>query len=80
MFFLDLDCFMISTRKSKNRKRNITWYNPPWDGKVKTNLGSKFLLIIDKCFPKDHPLNKMFNRHTLKLSFSCMPNTKVVIS
>ena len=69
-----------ATRKSKARKRKITWYNPPWDNNVKTNLGRKFLLIVDKCFPKNHPLNKIFNRHTLKLSYSCMPNMKAVIS
>ena len=69
-----------ATRKSKARKRKITWYNPPWDSNVKTNPGRKFLLIVDKCFPKNHPLNKIFNRHTLKLSYSCMPNMKAVIS
>ena len=67
-------------RKSKARKRKIIWYNPPWDSNVRTNLGRKFLLIVDKCFPKNHPLNKIFNRHTLKLSYSCMPNMKAVIS
>ena len=69
-----------ATRKSKARKRKIIWYNPPWDSNVRTNLGRKFLLIVDKCFPKNHPLNKIFNRHTLKLSYSCMPNMKAVIS
>jgi len=64
----------------RNRKRNITWYNPPWNSNVKTNLGKKFLHIVDKCFPKNHPLNKIFNRHTLKLSYSCMPNMKSIIS
>ena len=70
-----------TTRKKKSRKRNTTWYNPPWDSPhVKTNLGKKFLGIIDKCFPPNHPLNKIFNRHTLKLSYSCMPNMKTIIS
>ena len=45
-----------------------------------TNLGKKFLGIIDKCFPPNHPLHKIFNRHTLKLSYSCMPNMKTIIS
>ena len=35
---------------------DITWYNPPWNCNVKTNLGKKFLHIVDKCFPKNHPL------------------------
>ena len=66
-----------ATKKSKAWKRKITWYNPPWDNNVKTNLGRKFLLIVDKCFPKDHLLNKIFNRHSH--SYSCMPNMKAVI-
>ena len=53
-----------TTRNKRNRKRNIVWYNPPWNSNVKTNLGKKFLSIGDKCFPKNHPLNKIFNRHT----------------
>ena len=48
-----------ATRKSKAWKRKITW-----DNNDKTSLGRKFLLIVDKCFPKNHPLNKIFNRHT----------------
>ena len=63
----------------KNRKRNITWYNPPWNSNMKTNLGRKFLNVVDKCFTKTHPLYKIFNRHTLKLSYSCMPNMKTII-
>ena len=69
------------TPKSKRRrKRDITWYNPPFNSNVKTNLSRKFLLIVDKCFQKNHPLYKIFNRHTLKLSYSCMPNMKSIIS
>ena len=45
-----------TTRSKWNRKRNIIWYNPPWNSNVKTNLGKKFLSIVDKCFPKNHPL------------------------
>ena len=47
---------------------------------MKTNLGKKFLGIIDKCSPPIHPLHKIFNRHTLKLSYSCMLNMKTIIS
>ena len=47
---------------------------------MKTNLGRKFLNIIDRCFLNGHPLHKIFNKHTLKLSYSCMPNMKSIIS
>ena len=63
----------------KNRKRNITWFNPPYDASVKTNIGRKFISAIDKCFPSGHPLHQICNRNTLKLSYSCMPNVQAVI-
>ena len=67
----------ISTNhKKKNRQRNITWYNPPYSMNVKTKIGKKFIQIVKKCFPHDHPLTKIFNTQTLKLSYSCMPNLK----
>ena len=67
-------------RTKRKRKRNIARYNPPFDSNVKTNLSRKFLRIVDKCSHKKHPLYKVFNRHTLKLSYSCMPNMKSIIS
>ena len=68
-----------STHRRKNRSRNITWYNPPFDVNVSTNIGKKFLNIIDKCFPQIHPLRKICNRNTLKLSYSCMPNIQSIV-
>ena len=65
--------------KTKCRKRNVTWYNPPYDSNVTTNVGKKFLEIVDKCFPKGSKLNKIFNRNTVKISYSCMPNMKNII-
>ena len=47
---------------------------------VKTNVGAKFLKIIDDCFPKGHVLNKIFNRNTIKVSYKCMPNMKSLIA
>jgi hypothetical protein len=38
-----------------------------------------FLKIIDEEFPADHPLHKIFNRNTVKISYSCMPNIKQTI-
>ena len=47
---------------------------------VKTNIGARFLALINKCFPKDGPLGKAFNRSNLKLSYSTMPNMKQIIA
>ena len=67
------------TSKRKNRQRNsILWYNPPFSKNTSTNIGHKFLALVDKHFPKDHKLRKMFNRNTIKISYSCMNNTKQI--
>ena len=44
-----------------------------------TNIGSKFLSLIDKHF-KNSPLGKYFNRKTIKVSYSCLPNISAIIS
>ena len=36
-----------TTKKNKSRKREVTWFNPPWNDSVKTNVGKKFLRILD---------------------------------
>ena len=38
-----------------------------------------FLALVDKHFPNDHKLRKIFNRNTIKISYSCMNNTKQII-
>ena len=67
-------------KRRRKRTRNITWFNPPFDARVKTNLGREFLKIVRECFPKRHVLHTIFNRNTLKLSYSCMPNVESIIS
>ena len=46
---------------------------------VSTNIGHRFHTLEDKHFPKDHTLGEIFNRNTIKISYSCMNNTKKVI-
>ena len=63
----------------KNRKRNIIWFNPPFSKNVETKVGQYFLKLVDKHFPKHHKFHKIFNRNTLKVSYSCTPNMKSII-
>ena len=63
----------------KNRKHNITWFNPPCSKSLKTNIGKYFFRLLNKHFPPGHKLYKIFNKNTLKLSYSCMPNLKAKI-
>ena len=67
-------------KPNRQRSRNVIWFNPPFNANVSTNIGRRFLAIIDECFPQNHPLRKICNRNTLKLSYSCMPNAASIIS
>ena len=67
-------------KKKKNRKRNILWFNPPWNSEVETNIGREFLKIVDECFPPDNPLSKIFNRKSVKVSYSTTPNMEQIIA
>ena len=69
-----------SESKAKNRSRNITWFHPPYSKHVATNVGKKFLSIVKDCFKQNHPLRKIFNKNTLKISYSCMPNLEAKIT
>ena len=67
-------------KKKRNRTRKIIWFNPPFDSNVNINVGKLFLNLLDKHFPKDHKYHKLFNRNTIKISYSCLPNMKNIIS
>ena len=62
------------TENPRNRKRNITWFNPPFSNNVSTNVGKKFLRLLDKHFPHNHKFYPILNRNWVKISYSCMPN------
>ena len=66
-------------RPKKSRTRKVTWFNPPYAANLQTDLGRRFIGLIDKHFVKDNPLSKILNRHTVKISYSCMPNMRAKI-
>ena len=63
----------------KKRKRNVIWYNPPYSQNVKTNVGKRFLSLINKHFGNGHKYHKIFNKNNVKVSYSCMDNMKKII-
>ena len=68
------------TTNTKNRKRNIIWFNPSFSLNVSTNIGKKSFSLLGKHFPKTHQLHKLFNRNNVKVSYSSLPNFKSVIN
>ena len=72
----------IQVHKNNNkqsRQRNIIWFNPPFSQAVSTNNAKRFLDLLDKYFPQNNQLHKMFNSNTVKLSYSCTPNVDSII-
>ena len=67
-------------RNRRKRKRDVIYFCPPWNDSLKTNLGKKFLALIDKHFRRGTFLGKLFNRNTVKISYSCTKNMKAIIT
>ena len=67
-------------RPRRNRQRNVIWFNPPFSKNVKTNIACSFLHLVDTHFPSGHKLHKIFNRNTVKVSYSCMNNVRSIIT
>ena len=68
-----------SAQQGRNRKRKIIWFNPPFNKDVETNIGKKFFRLLNKHFPKTNKLHKIFNKNTVKLSYSCTKNVSRLI-
>ena len=68
------------THSKRNHKRNIIWFNPPFNRNVSTKIGKYFLNLLDKHFPQNHRLHKIFNRNSVKVSYSCTKNMKTIIN
>ena len=66
-------------RPKRKRSRRIIWFNPPYSKSVATNIGKEFFKLLRVHFPKQHPLHRIFNDNTVKLSYSCMPNMDSVV-
>ena len=75
-----MTCSDKNNEKNKTTKRKITRFNTPFSINMATNVSKTFLTLIDKHFPKDTKLSKIFNRNTTKVSYSCLPNVKQTIS
>ena len=57
-----------TNKPKRKRSRRIIWYNPPYSKNVATNIGKEFFKLLRLHFPKQHPLHRLFNDNTVKLS------------
>ena len=70
----------VLPQSKRKRNRKIIWFNPPYSANVRTNLGKKFLSLLDKHFPKGSLLYPVMNRYKVKLSYRCLPNMVSIIN
>ena len=63
-FKVDFKYTKSQRQKTKNRFRNIIWFNPPFNKEVSTNVAKNFLRLINRHFPKSQILHKIFNRNS----------------
>ena len=66
--------------RRRNRKRRVTWFNPPFSLNCTTNIPKLFMAIIAECFPPGHILRSSFNANTVKVSYRTMTNMAQVLS
>ena len=81
MHVLEYKTYVDKKEKSSTaRIRDVVWFNPPWDSRVKTNVGRIVLESFKRHIPAGHELYHIFNKNTIKVSYSCLPNIKVIIA
>ena len=68
------------THSKPNYKRSIIWFKPLFNRNVSTKIGKYFLNLLDKNFLRNHRLHKIFNRNSIKVSYSCTKNMKTKIN
>ena len=61
--------------RRRKRKRNIIWFNPPFNKSVQTNIGKSFLLLVQKHFRPNHKFHNIFNKNKLNSKYG---NNKVI--
>ena len=66
-------------KQKRNRSLNIIWFNPHFNENVSTNVAKQFFNLIDQHFPKSNKLHAIFNRNTVKVSYSCTQNMPSMI-
>ena len=66
-------------KQKQNLSRNILWFNSPFNNYVSTKVAKQYLNLIDQHFPKSNKLHAIFNRNTVKVSYSCTQNMSSMI-
>ena len=72
--------FILLTIRRKGAERDTNGYFTSLRKTVATKVGTEFIKIVKEEFPPDHPYHHILNEHTVKFSYSVMPNLKKKIN
>ena len=64
----------------RKRKRKVIYFLPPWNDAVGTPIGRNLFDLMRKHFKPNTLVGKLFNRNTVKIGYSNMPNMKSIIT
>ena len=67
-------------RRKKQRKKQVVLFNHPFNLNVKTTIDKCLFAILKKYFLLGSPFAKVFNKKTVKVSYSCLLSMKTIIS
>ena len=62
------------------RRRKVIWFNSPFSNQTSESISRKFLQLLDTHFYTGHPLRKLLNRKTVKVSPNTLSNMGQIIS
>ena len=68
-----------TNKEQKIESEKEIWFDPPFSRSVKSNIGKILLHQLLKRFPRNHTMHKIFNRNTVKISYSCLRNISSII-
>ena len=71
---------LANPKKKRQRRRKVIWFTPPSSYQVQGNIGRTFLQLLDSHSYPDHPLSRLLNRKTIKISYSTLPNIGQITS
>ena len=66
-------------KKLKTQKRNIIWFTRHFSKSISTNVAKTFLQLVRKHFSRSQKFHKIFNRNTVKVSYSCINSMSKII-
>ena len=69
-----------NSERKNTTNRKVIWFDPPYSMNVQTNIGKRFLKLVKKHFPRNNSFHEIFNKNTIKISYSCMRNIGSIIA